>query len=827
MIRTYEGSTPSRKGTVLLRRFNITLPFESTIEECALRLWDIDPFITSITRAEGVDYHLPDGSKHIYTPDFTLTLADGRLLSVDCKPAGIVGAMIANAALIWQIKAERLAGLGQPLYIFRDSDYSPARLQQAQMFGRYCGYDIDPHVRQDIVTLLRECGAMQMSAVRDFALRLAKGNEAQVDASLKGMLAAQELVAEAEVKPLACRIDLPGNSLAPQHSVLGVPMLALLQNPPPVMPEPSTKQQPTHLHREEKFKQSARGTRLLHLFVLYNDPSQPLEEADVERLTAATGVSRPSLFRFRAALQAAGAPGITFSEVAAVLLGETKGRPRRQLDAQVAAIMEQLTRQHYFIPLDRKEGVRARSVADLYAWIARACQDEELPVPGYNTVKRFLQRWTDRDPVQAALLRDGRDAAHKLEARQGRLDLLCCGELLTVDCTPADLFTCEDGSLDIVTRAKRGKGQRRKGARRANIVTVVDAVTSEVVRSVVFAEAISAASILLVLRDVFLGEQQELNQAGVTMLPVGAGLPERLRIDSGSEFVNRQVSRALTHLGIDVLQRNKPSRHHGGIEERTIGTLTHQQHLLPGTSMNTIVKRGEYDAQAGAILSLEDLIKFNHRIVERHNQLCAPLQMLTRHEHAADLVRRGLGAWSPLSAVQEDYLRHRMRPQEVRRCQHEGISLHDLMYVAAVPAELSPLIVRRANVDVVFDADDISVAQAIHPDTGKLIDLVARVPRELEGQPLSLKVWSAYKRRLRASRQVAEQRAPTNQQIAAQVLAERPQRPAGRGKPGTVKTDVDVPKPSPSPKQSSSTLPALKAAKIEFEFNPPTPHMEA
>lgn len=810
MSRIYDGSTTARKGTAFLLRLGVSVAFESSVEERALRLWNVHPAITSVQRADAVPYCLPDGSQHVYTADFFIILQGGRSLAVECKPAALLPALLTDDPLGWQIKAAACSQQGRQLYILTDADGSSAQLKQAELFGPYASCEVLPLFQQETFTFLDTRGPAPLADVRAFMIRLLNLPDTVVDGSLYSLLANQQILAEPGVAPPQCRVDIPGRSLSMPPPILGRPLIELLQNPPLLPPTVSRTREPNTLHLEQKFLASSRGERLLHLFSLYPNPEQPLDAAEVARLTAATGISRSGIFRFQHDLREAGGPSATFSEVIEVILDRRKGRPRRHLNLEVELIMEKLARSHYFIPLGTKNVARASSVAQLHGMIRAECLQQELPAPAYNTVDRFIERFIQRDPVRAALLRDGPEAAQQLEPRQGHLAVSRYGEVIGVDCTRADIFALPDGSWEVTARHGRGKQQRKKGAIRGSIVTVVDGATSEVLRSVFFAEAIGAAIILLVLRDIFLGDMVELQAAGVKVLPVGAGLPQKVRVDSGKEFINKQVQRALQHLGIEIIQRNKFSRHHGGIEERTIGTLVHQHHVLPGTTSNNIRNRGEYNAQMGATLSLTEVETFHHLIVERHNLLCAPLQVLNRHEHAESLLRSGMSAWRPPSAEQIDYLRHRMRPEDVRRCQRGGISLHGLMYVAP---ELAPLIVRKRDVRIIFDPDDISTAEVIHPDTGARITVAARLPSVFDGHPVSLKAWTTFKALLNSAHREARDDVTTVQKLAERVLQESNER---------VKANQQKPKQSSSRKRDADDGAVdIVPARIVFEYDPP------
>lgn len=813
-MKGYDPSLQARKGKVLLHRLGVSLPFESTVEERLLRLLDVCVQVRQVQRAPGVQVFLPDGTVQTYTPDYTVELADGSVLSLECKPMALLPSLLEAHPVEWQARASRLEGLGRPLHFVTERDLPSIWLQQARTFGSFHGVEGNEGLRQHARHALSERGAMPVTDLRVLLGGVA-GTSGEMDATLYAMLARHELVADVRSPLPECVVDLPGRTIPFPPPPVGLSLREVLQGQPDEVRQGAAQPLPSVSQAEIRFLKTVRGQRCLRLFGLYSDPSVPLNTARVAELMEKVRVSRRTLFHFRQALLQAGAPGITFSDLIPYLTAEEGQQPRRQVAVDVALIMEKLSRDHYFVPLGTPG--RARSVSDLYQMVRRACLAEELVPPVYNTVKKFVARMERRDPVAAATLRQGREAAQKLESRQGRLDVRRYGELIGIDCTPADVFTREEGVTALPHRSGRGKGQRQGAAQRGNIVTVVDVATSQVLRSSVFPGAISAARILQVLRSVFLGDTGDLTAAGVTAVPQARGLPQAVRMDSGTEFVNRQVGRVLAYLGIEVVSRNKGTRHHGGIEERTIGTLSHLHHVLPGTSTNNITNRGEYDAQRGVMLTITDLDRFHQRAVERHNALCAPLSALTRQQHAQRLLETGMSVWRPLSATQQEYVRTRMHPQELRRCGRAGIDLHGLTYTSPL---LAPLIVQRAQVEVHYNPDDIRVAQAVHPETGALIELEARLPEGLSG-PLTLQEWTEIKGQLTSARQSALDRVKTPQQLVRQVMQEREQRQHKQVRREKREQAPKLTTLKPLPADQPGVPSSIKAAEIDFEDNPP------
>ncbi|WP_344983750.1 Mu transposase C-terminal domain-containing protein [Deinococcus rubellus] len=743
---------------VYLHRLGVKLICKNRVQERFLRLLDVSVQVRAVDRGTVQEVYLPDGTQATYTPDFMVTLHDGRHISVICPPTNQLPDLFELNRVTWQARAARLEQLGQPLHVVTEHDLPPIRLRQAMLFSAHFGVPVDTGLQQRILNWLSERGKTPLAALRLELRDLSACSLSAVDNALYTLLARHSLIADVTADFPESAIALPGQGIVWPPPPVGAPVSALLHDPD--WARQLRKSTPVPEHRnpgERRALATKRGQRLLKLFQLMPDPRVPLDDETAQLLGTQLGCSVRSVHRYRHSLLAAGAPGITAAELGTFLGGPSQ--PRRQIAGPVAVLIERLAAQCYFVPLGTP--ARARSMADLHQLVRKACLAEELPPPAYNTVKAAVKRLEARDPLTAHRRRHGATSAQALQDRQGRLHVRFYGELIAIDCTPCDVMTVDDQPVLVPVRAQRGKGQRRRGAQRPTLVMVVDVATTQVLRSAVVAGAPSAAVILNVLQTIFLGNTQNFTAQGVMDVPQGQGLPRRIRMDSGTEFVNAQVARVLSYLRIEVVPRNSGTRHLGGIEERTIGISSHAQHVSRGTTSNNATNRGDYDPVNGAGLSLDELNRYQQTATERHNQLCAPLQILTRQAHAESLIQNGMSAWRPLSAAEETYVRNRMHPQEIRTCQRAGIELLGLRYVAP---QLGPLIVRRARVEVSFDPEDVREIRVIHPDTGELITASAHLTDWMTS-PLTMSCWTLMKRAMARSKQLALDHTPTLQQL--------------------------------------------------------------
>lgn len=146
MSRGYDGSLLSRKGEVLLTRLGVTVRFESTVEERLLQMLDVDGGVVSVERAESVTVYTSDGASHTYTPDFTVTFTDGRVLSLECKPRKLLPLLLQENADAWQARVTRLEGLGRPLYVVTERDLPVSGCNRPSPSARSMGWRAPPNL---------------------------------------------------------------------------------------------------------------------------------------------------------------------------------------------------------------------------------------------------------------------------------------------------------------------------------------------------------------------------------------------------------------------------------------------------------------------------------------------------------------------------------------------------------------------------------------------------------------------------------------------------------------------------------------------------------
>lgn len=755
---------PDRKGEHTLIRLQVTVMYESLIELNLLEALDFDPTVRSVRRADTIEYHDTQGKLHHYTPDYhVVRAAPGQQESTsiyECKPRRLLRGLISKDYLVWTVRASVLEQQGLRLVVVTDDDLRGPRLAHAQRFGGFVHSVPRPDLKR---LLISELSASRLTLGElSGRVKLRVPVEQQTLTwnlglfdTLYHLIAVGELHADLLAHPGEnCPVWLAEaagpSELAPLGLEIGVYLRRHLNGwPPDPQPEPDVLPDDQHNRITTAFLATERGASYLKLFSLYSNPDDRLGDARRSFLRREVGCSDATLYRFRGVLRAAG-PGSTFDDLVP-LLSHADHAPTFMVEEEVQEIIKATIGSNYRVRI----GVtgRCETVVNLHHLITRACEARDLLPPANSTVKRYLDKERAADPVGFMSDRYGDEEASKLRARQGSYATNAYGELLAIDCTPCNVFIDAEGNTFVRPKPRREKTKQKKKrdkkarsalALRPTMITLLECTTSEVLNSKLVYGAVTAADVLKLVGETFLREQDFQRQCGVTSLPGFQGLPARIRMDSGTEFKNNDLQRALQSLGIQVIRRNKGTRHYGGVEERTLGTLVRSQHILPGTTMHNVQARGEYQAKANATIDFERLSMYHQVIVERHNLSPAPGQAVSRHAHAQSLIQSGQIAIRQPSPQQLQYLHQRMLPVEFRSCQRAGIELFNLHYVSHT-VEMNELIHARARVQVMYTPTDLRTVFLVHPDGERLIVLKAKPPYGLDfARPLTKANWEKF-----------------------------------------------------------------------------------
>nr|WP_272809341.1 transposase family protein [Shinella sp. YE25] len=245
----------------------------------------------------------------------------------------------------------------------------------------------------------------------------------------------------------------------------------------------------------------------------------------------------------------------------------------------------------------------------------------------------------------------------------------------------------------------------RRPLQRPWLTLAIDIASRMVAGFYLSLEPPSSTSVALAIQHLVMPKAPWLQARGIDAEWPVFGLPDIIHLDNGREFHGKALVRGAPEHGIELVHRPVARPHYGGHIERLIGTMMGAVHLLPGSTSSNIAKRGSYDPQKHAAMTLDELERW------------LALQIVGRYHaevHSA-LLLPPRTAWNDAVAARVDPLRLPHDPDRFlrdflpfkERCiRRDGLHLFGIRYWDDV---LSPLAGRSARqVRVKFDPRDLS-----------------------------------------------------------------------------------------------------------------------
>lgn len=166
------------------------------------------------------------------------------------------------------------------------------------------------------------------------------------------------------------------------------------------------------------------------------------------------------------------------------------------------------------------------------------------------------------------------------------------------------------------------------------------------------------------------------------------GLMDKIHADNAGEFRGHMLKRACKEYGIDLEWRPVKKPRYGAHIERLLGTFMKEIHRLPGSTESNPGKRGEYDSEKHAALTMAELEKWlTLYIVGAYHQIeHSGIQMppIKRYEQGIFGTEQVIGRGLPLRVDDVDRLRLDLLPAFKRTIQGYGVQLDKIQYKSGV-----------------------------------------------------------------------------------------------------------------------------------------------
>jgi putative transposase len=344
----------------------------------------------------------------------------------------------------------------------------------------------------------------------------------------------------------------------------------------------------------------------------------------------------------------------------------TGGKGQSRLAPEAEAIVDSLLKEVY---LNRQK----RSIKKTADEISRSFTHAELKPPHYNTIRNRILAISEKERDKERL--GPKAASEKHDTFPGHFPGADWPlAVVQIDHTKFDIMLVDD-----IHRLSIG---------RPWVTLAIDVFSRMVVGIYVSLEPPNSMSVGLCIAHAILPKEQWMAGLGLSTSWPCWGVMQRIHADNGRELRGNMLQRACKEYNIDLEWRPVKTPHYGAHIERLLGTFNEEIHSLPGTTFSCPTKRGEYDSEHQAVMTLAEFEKWLVTYItgvyqqRKHSSLMtSPIQQYEKGILGTEeMPGRGL----PRRIVDEDRLRLDLMPYFERTVQTYGVVLDEVHYYSDV-----------------------------------------------------------------------------------------------------------------------------------------------
>jgi putative transposase len=425
-------------------------------------------------------------------------------------------------------------------------------------------------------------------------------------------------------------------------------------------------------------------------------------------------------------------------------VGKTRLTPRQEV------MIRRVIRDFYFT-LERP------SITAAHTELGTLCRERKLPTPSLDSLKSRLDRCSRRE---AAEKRGDKRAANKLRPSEGSISGANYPySLVQIDHTRVDIFLVD--------------GDERVSIGRPWITVAIDVFSRMCVGYYVSFDTPGMLGTGLCLHHAILNKDKWLAKLGLSFDYPCQGIPRTVHADNAKEFRGNDLKRVCDVHHMELQWRKLLRPQYGAHIERLMGTLMKEIHALPGTAFSNVEQKGEYDAEANAVMTLEAFEKWLANLIVGvyHNRPHAGLNDRTPISVYKQALsgENGRPTGSLRIETDEESLYFDMLPSNELTIQPTGVQWDYVHYKADVLnrwiGARDPMSTRRSR-KFLFKRDprDLSALFFLDPETKRY----SRVPYRNLSNP-SISIWEL--RRIRAYLR-GQNRDDTDEEVIFKARAE-------------------------------------------------------
>ena len=265
--------------------------------------------------------------------------------------------------------------------------------------------------------------------------------------------------------------------------------------------------------------------------------------------------------------------------------GRKAGVPR--INPRAETVIREVIDEFYLTP--RKPRVQ---------WVIRKvhlrCGEMGIPLPSKNTIRNRIAEIGGRKKIAA---REGEGTARDMyDPAPGKFEAEYPLQIVQIDHTRMDVVV-----VDARTRQPIG---------RPWLTLAIDIYSRMIQGYYLSLDPPSATSVAMCISSAVLPKEKILIEHGIEGEWNIWGYMDTVHVDNGADFRSKALERACAIHGIHIDFRPLGKTSYGGHVERVIGTMMESTHLLHGTTFSSVTKKGKYDPDANASMTLRELEKW-------------------------------------------------------------------------------------------------------------------------------------------------------------------------------------------------------------------------
>ncbi|MBD0383873.1 Mu transposase C-terminal domain-containing protein [Paenibacillus sedimenti] len=378
-------------------------------------------------------------------------------------------------------------------------------------------------------------------------------------------------------------------------------------------------------------------------------------------------------------------------------------------DEKYIPIIKEVLENHYLT-------VQKKDKSAVIELIQIKCLKEGLEPLKTETIYKLLGRISDRTKERAREGKRGNEKYDPVERGHANQEALYPLHIVEIDHTPLDLDVIDGESGLVIGRPFLTLG--------------IDVYSRMIWCMYLSFEPPSANRVRKAIQQGVLFKRTKDNYNTTYEWDV-FGVPDIIQMDNGSEFNNYKIKRLINEtLKSNVRYRPRSTPRYGGTIERLFRTVNSKWiHTLDGTRKSSVADLGEYDPEANAALTLENvreiLIRYFTDIYPFETHRGLPLDVenpISRYING--LKKRGYPEF--IAEEDEELFKIELLPSEMKPYTRDGVTLENVRYKSP---ELTHLIDKsKVKYKVKYDDDDISKIYIQLPDSARYIEVGAVNP---------------------------------------------------------------------------------------------------